>query len=354
MDSTDLVAGNSSADAERFARLLRLAGALSSAFDWTQLALCVTQAFSTEGPVGARIWVQGPHDLMELGSHSPAGGLCSRRPEELSQAMAAAEATRLEDGAIVVPLRSVGVQPMLLELDGVADQGFDLVEEIARIVTLRTAGLALADPEGRVLPALRGTEETGRAMRNFSGVLQRLLPHDRLTIFLLTAGDRAVERFVAAGAIPSPDEEQIIAISDFGLRDCLLRDEPLLTADLSRDRVPETRGARLLAQAGFRSALNVPLRHAGQCIGILQLLSRTPSFYADHDIRIAQDVADQAAPFIDHMRRQESVRPAALREAIETERSRLANRIGTVLRGAQGLSRSRGNRASAWSDCARN
>lgn len=330
-ESPDYRAG---AEAERYARVLRLAGALSFAFDWTQLALCATQAFPAEGPVGARIWVHGPHDLTELGSHSPPGGLCSRRPEVLSQAMAAAEPTRLDDGAILVPLRAVGVLPMLLELEGVPDHDLDLVEEIARVVALRAAGLALADPQGRVLPALRGTEETGRAMRNFSGVLQRLLPHDRLTIFLLTAGDRAVERFATAGAIPLPDEELFIAISDFGLRDCLLRDEPLLTGDLSRGRAPESRGARLLAQAGFRSGLNVPLHHAGQAIGILQLLSRTPNYYGEHDIRIAQDVADQVAPFVDHMRRQESVRPAALREAIETERSRLAHRIGTVLRGS--------------------
>ncbi|WP_416979692.1 LuxR C-terminal-related transcriptional regulator [Streptomyces sp. T028] len=314
-------------------RLLRLAKCLLSASDWTQLLFCVGQAFENVPEFRGRIWVLGSIDTVELARFPVDAVLPSQSTEVLSTAAVASEVARRPDGTVFVPLRSLGVQPMLLELHGFPDEELSAVEHAACVVASRAAYLAMADPDGRIMPAHRGTEEVARAVRGFSTALQPLLRHDRLTVFLLTAGDRAIERFAVAGAVPLPDEETIFPISEFGLRDSLMRDLPMLTEDIARDRAPHSRGARILARAGFRSSLSVPLRLADQRLGMVQFLSRTAGFYCRPDIRVAQDIADHAAPFIDHLRRQESVRPAALREAIETERTRLARDLGRVSQG---------------------
>ncbi len=313
-----------------YARIVRLAGSLLAAFDWTQLLLCVTRAFSELPEVHARIWALRQNNFVEIASSPSDVVFAAPAPDVLISAGSAAEACRDPDGVVFAPLRSVGVLPMLLELHGLGDVDLAFVDEAARVIASRAAYLELADPNAGVMPALLGTEEVARAMHSFSAALQPLLAHDRITIFLLTAGDRAIERFAVVGATPAPEEEVITPISEFGLRECILRNQAQLTEDIVRERAPHSRGARILGHAGFRSALSVPLRLNGQCIGIMQLLSRSTGFYQEHDVQIAQDVADHTAAFIDHMRRQESVRPAALREAIETERTRLSCDIGVV------------------------
>lgn len=317
---------------ERHVRIVRLAGSLLAAVDWTQLLLCVVQAFSDVPNVRARIWVLRQNNISEIATFPNDAVLAAPPSGVLAAVGSASEASYRADGAVFVPLRSVGVLPMLLELQGLGEENLDFVDEAARVIASRAAYLAVTDPNGAVLPALRGTQEVARAMHGFSAALQRLLAHDRITIFLLTAGDRAIERFAVVGATPAPEEEEITPISEFGLRECMLREQAQLTNDILNERAPHHWGVRVLSRAGFRSALSVPLRLHGQCIGMMQLLSRSTGFYLEQDIQIAQDVADHAAPFIDHLRRQESVRPAALREAIETERTRLSCDVGVIAR----------------------
>lgn len=315
---------------ERHAQIVRLAGSLLAAVDWTQLLLSVTQAFPDAEDVRARIWALRPNNVSEVAAFPRGLSFTAPSLQTLAAAAAACEVVRSEDGTLFVPLRSVGVVPMLLELQGLKDAHVDFVDEAARVIASRAAYLALTDASGVVSPALRGTEEVARAICGFSAALQPLLAHDRMTIYLLTAGGRAIERFAITGASSLFGEGAITPISEFRLRECVLNNEAKLFTDIVRELAPESREARALSFAGFRSALNVPLRLNRQCVGILQLLSRSTGFYAEHDIQIAQVVADQSAPFIDHLRRQESVRPAALREAIETERTRLSCEVGTL------------------------
>jgi DNA-binding NarL/FixJ family response regulator len=71
----------------------------------------------------------------------------------------------------------------------------------------------------------------------------------------------------------------------------------------------------------------VPLRLGGRPFDVLNFVSREAGFYGDHDLPIAQQVADQVAAFIGNLRAQERMRTLIRHEAVESERARVARDV---------------------------
>jgi two-component system NarL family response regulator len=97
-----------------------------------------------------------------------------------------------------------------------------------------------------------------------------------------------------------------------------------VSPDLGSDPRIVGREDRVIARAGFHGLLSVPLRLQGRPIGVLNFVSRTPGFYSDQDVPIAQQIADQVAAFVGNLHVQERMRTLIRHEATEQERTRLA------------------------------
>jgi transcriptional regulator with GAF, ATPase, and Fis domain len=146
----------------------------------------------------------------------------------------------------------------------------------------------------------------------FSGKLQRLIPHDRLVIACLADDRRTFTVFaehVANGPVLhashyttsfSPEGRYPLGngalAAMFGggvLRLDELRDDYGLAAEGSVEH--------LVREAGFRSALLLPLYSGGQVIGGLVASSLTPGTYSAAHAATGRQVADLIAPFVQNV-----------------------------------------------------
>src|SRR4029079_786345 len=140
-------------------------------------------------------------------------------------------------------------------------------------------GLLAAQGVGDVLRAPlagEGASDAAALMATFASEAKRLLDHDRLSAYLLTADGRAFERFAVAAAPIIPGEGVIIPFEDVGLRHVVMTTRPLVSADLANDPRIVGREDRVIARAVFRGLISVPLRLGGRPFGVLNFVSRTP------------------------------------------------------------------------------
>jgi len=166
-----------------------------------------------------------------------------------------------------------------------------------------------------------------RFLAEFSGPVQRLVPHDRLMIAhleeggtlsvfaeharrgsLLHAGHYTTD--FDPGGHYSPDEQVLRPV---------LAGEPMLVHDIQVDpRFAQVGGEPpKVLQGGLRSRLAVPLINGGRIIGALSATSYVPGIYTEDHIKAVRQVADLIAPFIEntvllHRERRRRSRLAAL------------------------------------------
>ena len=178
-------------------------------------------------------------------------------------------------------------------------------------------------------------EEVDRVIAAFAEQARRTLEHDRLSIYLLTDDGQRLERFAVATSPTVPGESEIIDLDEVGLARVLRRNEPVISSDFGVDSRLVGREDALIAAAGFRAIVSVPLRTGGVPFGLLNFVSRTAGFYDGADIDAAQRIADQISGFLINLRLQRTMRIAAGREAMERERNRVAREFHDGL--AQGL-----------------
>jgi signal transduction histidine kinase/DNA-binding NarL/FixJ family response regulator len=315
----------------RFVRLAQLAHSVSSATDFRALAGAVAAAFDEPlagvDPPGVRLWVITSDGVEELARKASARELTHVPQRELQRAAVLPEPTEHE-GWLLVGLHAGGVSLGVLEVDAeTADR--ELLAHAAPIVACGV-GLLAGQGVGDVLPApvaVEGASDAAALMATFASEARRLLDHDRLSAYLLTADGRAFERFAVATSPIVPGEGVIIPFEDVGLRHVVMTNRPLVSADLAADPRIVGREDRVIARAGFHGLISVPLRLGGRPFGVLNFVSRTPGFYGDHDLPIAEQVADQVAAFIGNLRSQERMRTLIRHEAMESERARVARDV---------------------------
>lgn len=200
-------------------------------------------------------------------------------------------------------------------------------------------GQALSSPLWGVMPSVTADTagEIQAIITMFSAQVQALLAHDRLSVYLLTQDGRALERFAVASPPPIPSEINLQPLEKVGIARVIRTNTPLVTADFGTDERIQGEADSVIAQAGFHGMVSVPLRLGGAPFGLLNFVSRTPGFYRQEDIVIAQQIGDQIAVFMYDLRLQREIRERLARDAAQQERNRLAEELHDTL--AQTLSR---------------
>lgn len=316
----------------RYVEFARLARGVSAAPDFKQLAAAIASALEEPlegtGPPAVRLWAITSDGFEELARHAADTEFPHIPQRELQRAAASSEPTEASDGRVLVGLHAGGMSLGVLEVDEVGAD-LELLANAAPVVACGV-GLLAGQGAGDVLPspvAVEGASDTASLMAAFASEAKRLLDHDRLSAYLLTCEGRAFERFAVATSPIVPGEGVIIPFEDVGLRHVVMTNRPLVSADLANDPRIVGREDRVIARAGFHGLISVPLRLGGRPFGVLNFVSRTPGFYGDHDLPIAQQVADQVAGFIGNLHAQERMRTLVRHEAMESERARVARDI---------------------------
>jgi len=316
----------------RYVELARLARGVSAAADFKQL--CAVVAAAMEEPLDdaepptVRLWAITSDGVEELARHAPGRELPHIPQRELQRAAVLSEPVEAFEGRALIGLHAGGTSLGVLEVD---EAGTDL-ELLTNAAPVVACGVGLLAGQGvsDVLPspvAVEGASDTASLMATFALEARRLLDHDRLSAYLLTCEGRAFERFAVATSPIVPGEGVIIPFEDVGLRHVVMTNRPLVSADLANDPRIVGREDRVIARAGFHGLISVPLRLSGRPFGVLNFVSRAVGFYGDHDLPIAQQVADQVAGFIGNLRAQERMRTLIRHEAVESERARVARDV---------------------------
>jgi signal transduction histidine kinase/DNA-binding NarL/FixJ family response regulator len=307
--------------------LASLARRLPSARDWHELASAVSQALGDCEAATVRLWAMASDGLHEM-AQAPTGSAAPELPTlnslELERAAAVSDPVDGPAGSVLVGLHAEGVTFGLLEVHGEADR--EVLGAVAPLIACRLGVLAgQGGDDVQLLPAaVGGASDASGVIASFARQAKRLLDHDRLSVYLLSHDGRAFERFAVATSAIVPGEGVLIPFEDVGLRHILLTNRPIVSSDLGAD--PRLIGTedRVIARAGFRGLLSVPLRHEGRPFGVLNFVSRRAGFYRNEDIPIAEQIASQIAAFVENLRVQRRVQALVRREASERERSRLA------------------------------
>ncbi|MBI2527916.1 MAG: sigma 54-interacting transcriptional regulator [Candidatus Rokubacteria bacterium] len=195
-----------------------------------------------------------------------------------------------------------------------------------------------------------------RLLDEFCRHLRPLLPHERLTVsrlddsgqtFTVFAEHAAAGPLLHAGHYTTdfkPEGRNLVA--DSAIRPAF-EGERLLVTDFRND----PRFARLspreraVVDAGYRSAVVLPLRSSGRVIGALVACSRTIGAYGPAQLELAAEVADLIGPFVDSTARLYAERrrrqrlgalqslPIALAESLNVQDvfTRLADAVRPIL-----------------------
>ena len=297
------IAGSEHADSERrYTALIGLAQGAAISHDWSELARSIAQALDDGS--GAAVRDPGPHLRRPPGPGRMARRACLPGDPQLDLTRAAREETATvgPEGTTLVGLHADGVTLGVLHAEGTADT--ELLAAVAPLVACRFSVLA-SQGVGDVLFAPQPVEQASNesaVISDFAHYAKRRLDHDRLSVYLTSPDGRAFERFAVATSPIVPGEGVLIPFEDVGLKHIVLNNEPLVSSDIGADPRIGGREDRVIAQAGFRGLLSVPLRRRGRPFGVLNFVSREPGFYHREDVPVAQEIADQIAIFVENLR----------------------------------------------------
>lgn len=203
---------------------------------------------------------------------------------------------------------------------------------IADILSAALEHERLADEERKRLRRHRELEALGPALASaldlrevfdqVSAIARRVIPHDKMTLGLLS-DDRTQNRLWAIAGDRSwapetysiPESERAQMELDFQI-----------VTDAETDLPPDSSRRAILLGAGLRSSLRFPVRLEGRIVGALSFHSTQTGRYGEEDVELAGRVADQVALAFSHQRLAEEAKRAeeARREAARLEARVLA------------------------------
>jgi transcriptional regulator with GAF, ATPase, and Fis domain len=168
----------------------------------------------------------------------------------------------------------------------------------------RTANLELVDD---LLATLAGVLDIRQVFQRVSEIARRVIPHDRVTLPLLSEDRTHVVVHAIAGpseggfpqAVPVPDHQRSLLTEPW---------EYVIHSDLQADPLERDLPPFL---GGHRSRLLVPIRIQGELVGGLDFLSFAPDRYTKADVLIARRIADHVALALSHQRLADEAQRAA-------------------------------------------
>jgi transcriptional regulator with GAF, ATPase, and Fis domain len=192
-------------------------------------------------------------------------------------------------------------------------------------------------------PALASALDVREVFDQVSAIASRVLPHDKMTLGLLS-DDRTQNRLWAVAGDRSWAPETY-AIPDSERAQMEL--EFQIVRDAETDLPPDSSRRAILLGAGLRSSLRYPVRVEGRIVGAISFHSTATGRYGEEDVELAGRVADQVALAFSHQRLAEEAKRTeeARREAARLEARVLA--LSDELESRDGFGRIVGD-SPAW------
>jgi transcriptional regulator with GAF, ATPase, and Fis domain len=175
------------------------------------------------------------------------------------------------------------------------EQRADVAESAdAELVRLRR--LSIVD---ELLTTLVGTLDVGDVLTRVSEVAGRVLPHDAISLPLLTEDRRHVVPLATAGPDPGrqaiPESERHLFTDPW-------------ESEIVDDMLSEPERHLFDASLQCRSMLRVPIRLQDQIVALLVVMSRAAAAYRPADVAVARRIADYVALALSHQRLAEQAR----------------------------------------------
>ncbi len=299
---------------------LRVANAIAAAGDMQSLAEGVARTLGGDGsPAIVRLWTIKEDRLREV-ARFPIDAVLP----PLSDA---------DNETLVIELETEGRHVGMLEarhLEHPPPES-EWIEELlaTRMESLLDRSSELA--AGGLSAAANLRDEIQEVVEIFANEAQRVLPHDRLSIYLLTPDGTALERFAVASSPPVPGDKDVQPLETVGLSIVVRTNQPIVSDDFGVDERIQGEADAVIYRAGYRSLVTAPLRLRGKPFGIINFVSRRRGAYSDRDAAVAEQIADQIASFLRDLRLQQTIRESLRRSAVQEERERLAREFHDTL-----------------------
>jgi signal transduction histidine kinase/DNA-binding NarL/FixJ family response regulator len=315
--------------------VLELARAVAGARGFAELTAQLGRALRGEGAArepAIRLWLLGPEGPREA-SRDPLGADLPERDPDLIERSASTPAPT-DDGSLLAPVSCEGKPLGVIELRDATPAHAEVIATAAEVIGARLQSLLISEQQQERLPHVPATDlaaEIDEVVSAFATQAQRQLPHDRLSIYLLTSDGAALERFAVASSPEIPGDKDVQPLEDVGIARVIRTNEPIVSADFGTDERILGEQDSIVAAAGYHAIVSVPLRHRGRPFGLLNFISRTPGLYSERDAVLAQQIADQVAAFLRDLRLQQTIRDSLRRETVRRERERVAREFHDTL-----------------------
>ena len=161
----------------------------------------------------------------------------------------------------------------------------------------------------RIGYAIASSLDVSEIFDTFAEQAAQLVPHEAISVTLLSEDGRSLERFALAAATsiaPQAGERQLLDETVAGL--VVREGQTIWTNDMASDeRFRGENDQRWIAE-GFRHFISTPLRARERVIGSLNILKRGDALYTEADVMVAEQIANQIAIFLDNMYQYERIR----------------------------------------------
>jgi DNA-binding NarL/FixJ family response regulator/signal transduction histidine kinase len=237
-------------------------------------------------------------------------------------------------GALVLASREPGeyASSHLAIAQQIADQLAPFVENL-RLYTTERRQREHIEALNEIGQTIAASLEVEDVFAGFATAARRLVAHDRVGVDLVSDDGTAFETLAwTAHDTDTFSWGERVPLEETDLTLVLREEAALWSNDLRTDpRVVKERDREAVQKEGIAGMICVPLRASGRPFGILTFTTVVPGRYSEADVRVAQQIADQIAPFLANVRLYRQVRALAAAE----ERNRLAREVHDTL--AQGL-----------------
>src|SRR5262245_35952641 len=215
-----------------------------------------------------------------------------------------------------------------------------------------------------LLPAIAGALDVRSVLPGMSQVIRDVIPHDVLSLGLLTPDGLGATIHASVNFTVSPREEYRFTSEHETIRSdwkyFLVYDLEVLGEGIVRARLspPDAREpadvelrpgpywTRIAAELGLRSSLRVPVRAHDRIIGAVSFSSRQPAAYGEDDIAPAARIADHVSLALAHERLADEARRSAQARERATE---LETRVDRLVQELERFAPHRAlGRSAAW------
>jgi PAS domain S-box-containing protein len=148
-----------------------------------------------------------------------------------------------------------------------------------------------------LLPTLAGVLDVREVFERISAIARKVVPHDMLSLPLLTDDKKEIILHAVAGTtvrfperIPLLEHHQALLTTNW---------DYLIYPDISRDPLERTTP---IAQAGYRAVLRLSVRLHGEIVGAMDFASFQPRLYTAGDVLVARRIVDHVALALSHQR----------------------------------------------------